>query len=135
MLTTVEEGCCLRDDALLSDLAARYGTPLFVYDGDRMRRRFRALSEAFANYGGGARFHYALKANTNLAIVQLLRSEGAHPECISGGEVELAMRLGARGDEILLTSSSKSPEIHSGWASLSVCCTLSWVHRALGEFC
>ena len=109
MLTTVESGCCLRDDRLLSELAHEFGTPLFVYDGDRIVERFRALATAFDGYSGGVRFHYALKANTNLAVVQLLLAAGAHPECISGGEVELAKRLGAAGSDILLTSSSKSP--------------------------
>ncbi len=116
MLTTVEEGCRLRDDHLLSELAKRYGTPLYVYDGDRIVDRFRKLRAAFDGYPAGVRFHYAMKANTNLAIVQLLIKEGAHPECISGGEVALAKRLGCPGRDILLTSSSKSP------AELEVAC-------------
>lgn len=109
MSTTVEAGSVLRDDARLAQIAEQYGTPLYVYDGDRIVARFRALHDAFAPYPGGVRIHYALKANTNLAIVQLLLNAGAHPECISGGEVELARRLGARPEDILLTSSSKSP--------------------------
>ena len=110
MSTTVEPGSVLRDDARLAELVEQYGTPLYVYDGDRIVDRFRALHDAFAGYPGGIRIHYALKANTNLAIVQLLLRAGAHPECISGGEVELARRLGARPEDILLTSSSKSPQ-------------------------
>ncbi len=109
MLTTIESGSCLRDDGLLAQLADRFGTPLFVYDGDRIVQRFESLATAFDGYAGGVRFHYALKANTNLAVVKLLLAAGAHPECISGGEVELAKRLGAAGSDILLTSSSKSP--------------------------
>lgn len=109
MSTTVETGSVLRDDERLAELVEKYGTPLYVYDGDRIVRRFRALRDAFAEYAGDIRLHYALKANTNLAIVQLLLKAGAHPECISGGEVELARRLGARPEDILLTSSSKSP--------------------------
>ena len=48
--------------------AAEHGTPLYVYDGDRIVRNYRRLAAAFAEVAPGARLHYAIKANSNPAI-------------------------------------------------------------------
>jgi diaminopimelate decarboxylase len=58
----------------LSELAARYGTPLFIYDGGVMRRSYRALAEALSGF---ARIHYSVKANPAPAIIRLFCDEGA----------------------------------------------------------
>lgn len=90
--------------------AARYGTPLYVYDGDLIERKFTEFKQAFDKVYPRTRFYYALKANTSLAIVSILRNLGAGAECISRGEIEIALRLGWKGPNILFTSSSKSPD-------------------------
>lgn len=91
-------------------LAQTYGCPLYVYDGDRIRQKFHRFKEAFCGRYPKVKVHYALKANTNLSIVSLLKHAGAEAECISMGEIKIALQLGFRGEEILFTSSSKSPE-------------------------
>ncbi len=58
----------------LRELAARYGTPMFVYDGGVIRRSYRALSEALSGF---ARIHYSIKANPAAAVIRLLSDEGA----------------------------------------------------------
>ena len=90
--------------------AQKYGTPLFVYDGDLITEKFKDFSSAFSNAYPKTRFYYALKANTNLSIVALLKQAGAGAECISLGEIKIALRLGYQGEDILFTASSKSPE-------------------------
>jgi len=90
--------------------ARKYGTPLYVYDGDRIARNFHRFKGAFSAAYPKTRFYYALKANTNLAVVALLRRCGAGAECISMGEMKVALQLGYQGPEILFTASSKSPE-------------------------
>ena len=87
-----------------------FGTPLYVYDKATITGQFRAFWAAFAPRFPKLRIHYALKANTNGALVSLLRAEGAAAEVVSLGEILTALRAGYRGDEILFTSSSKGPE-------------------------
>ena len=89
--------------------ARTYGTPLFVYDGDLIKRKYHKFHDAFAGAYGDVKIHYALKANTNISIVALLKKEGAAAEVISMGEIYLARKLGYKGEDILFTSSSKSP--------------------------
>jgi len=93
----------------LIEYARTYGTPLFVYDGDRIKAKYHKFHDAFASAYGDVKIHYALKANTNISIAALLKKEGAAAECISMGEIYLARKLGWKGTDILFTSSSKSP--------------------------
>ncbi len=91
-------------------LASEFGTPLYVYDKAAITGQFRSFTAAFAPRFSKLRIHYALKANTNGALVSLLRAEGAAAEVVSLGEILAAVKAGYRGDEILFTSSSKGPE-------------------------
>ena len=94
--------------AQLESWASRYGTPLYVYDGDRILRNYHAVAAAFQTLYPRSRVLYALKANSNQAIVALLKRAGAGAEVVSGGEIALARKLGYAGSEIFFTSSSKS---------------------------
>jgi diaminopimelate decarboxylase len=95
--------------AELAGWAAEHGTPLYLYDGDRIARNYRRIAAAFAAVAPGTRIHYAIKANPHPAILALLRAEGAGAEVVSEGELELALTAGFPAREILFTSSSKSP--------------------------
>jgi diaminopimelate decarboxylase len=95
--------------AELAGWAAEHGTPLYLYDGDRIARNYRRIAAAFAAVAPGTRIHYAIKANPHPAILALLRAEGAGAEVVSEGELELALAAGYPAREILFTSSSKSP--------------------------
>lgn len=93
----------------LLEYADRYGTPLYVYDGDLIVHKFHKFHTAFTKEYDHIRVYYALKANTNISIVSLLRNAGARAECISMGELMLALKLDFPSDELLFTSNSKSP--------------------------
>ncbi len=93
----------------LQGLAKAHGTPLYVYDQAHIRGQVKALKAAFAPRFPRLRLFYALKANTNPAIVGLLRTEGLGAEVVSLGEIEGALRSGHTGPGIMFTSSSKSP--------------------------
>jgi diaminopimelate decarboxylase len=70
----------------LSKLAAKYGTPLYVYSTTAIRERYRALDDAFR-----AVEHtlcYSVKANSNLSILRMLAKLGAGFDIVSGGELE-----------------------------------------------
>ncbi len=91
-------------------LAAEFGTPLYVYDRRALEERFDELREAFASRFRKLRFLYAMKANSNAALVRLLHRRGAEAEVVSLGEILLARRAGVPPSEILFTSSSKGPD-------------------------
>ncbi len=92
--------------ARLQDIAARVGTPCYVYDADLIRTAYATLDEAFDGYPHA--IHYALKANSALAIVRLLHSLGAQADANSLGEVDVATRCGFRPDQIIFTGVGKS---------------------------
>ena len=91
-------------------LAETHGTPLYVYDQAHIQGQVKALKAAFAPRFPKLRILYAIKANTNPAVIGLLRSEGLGAEVVSQGEIETALRVGFAGSEIMFTSSSKSPQ-------------------------
>ena len=95
--------------AAFQKLAKTYGTPLYIYDEGHIRGQAAALKAAFGPRFPKLRILYALKANTNPAIIGVLKSEGLGAEVVSLGEVETALRVGYKGSEIMFTSSSKGP--------------------------
>jgi len=90
----------------LQHVAAAVGTPCYVYDADLIRAAYATLDQAFAGYPHA--IHYALKANSALAIVRLLQSLGAHADANSLGEVDVATRCGFRPDQVIFTGVGKS---------------------------
>jgi diaminopimelate decarboxylase len=92
--------------ALLSEIAAAVGTPCYVYDAPAIRAAYLALDAAFDGYPHA--IHYALKANSSLAIVRLVRSLGSHADANSLGEVDVALRCGFTPEQIVFTGVGKS---------------------------
>ena len=84
-------------DGLLAALAAEHGTPLWVYDAQTGRARVAELS-------GFDRVRYAQKANSNLAVLALLRECGVAVDAVSAGEVARAMAAGYAPQEIVYTA-------------------------------
>lgn len=74
----------------LEQLARRYQTPLYVYNGDQMVERLGMFQQAFS--GREHLVCYAVKANSALAILKLLASKGAGFDIVSGGELERVVR-------------------------------------------
>ncbi|WP_405489746.1 diaminopimelate decarboxylase [Nocardia sp. NBC_00511] len=91
------------------ELAAEYGTPLFVIDEDDFRSRCRDMVRAF---GDGARVHYASKAFLCGEIARWIRDEGLHLDVCSGGELAVALHAGFPAERIALHGNNKSvPEL------------------------
>jgi diaminopimelate decarboxylase len=78
------------DGVSLEELAAEYGTPLYVYSAEQIRYRFGLFQAALA--GRDATVCYAVKANSSLAILRLLAGLGAGFDIVSGGELERIRR-------------------------------------------
>ncbi len=92
----------------LNDLAARHGTPLYVYSSQTIRDHFRRLDEALA--GLDRRICYAVKANSNLAVLDLLAREGAGFDIVSGGELFRVLKAGGRADLCTFAGVGKTRE-------------------------
>lgn len=90
----------------LAALAAREGTPLYVYSAPAIRERIRALRQALAGLDAGIR--YAVKANGNLAVLRLLAAEGAGADIVSGGELLRALRAGIAPEAIVFSGVGKT---------------------------
>ena len=94
------------DGVNLAALAAREGTPLYVYSASAMRERIRALRAALQGLDAGIR--YAVKANGNVAVLQLLAAEGAGADIVSGGEMQRALRAGMQARDIVFSGVGKT---------------------------
>jgi len=92
------------------DLAAEFGTPLFVYDEDHLRARCREARQVFGD--GGA--IYATKAFLCRAMAKLVHSEGLRLDVATGGELFIALEAGVPADRLVLHGNNKStPELRS----------------------
>jgi diaminopimelate decarboxylase len=94
------------DGVGLSEIAAAEGTPLYVYSAATVRDRYRAVDEAFGDYPHA--LHYALKANSTLAIVTLLQRLGSAADANSIWEIELARKAGFAPRDIVFTGVGKT---------------------------
>ncbi|MCX2933588.1 diaminopimelate decarboxylase [Mycobacterium sp. CVI_P3] len=91
----------------VTDLAAEYGTPLFVVDEDDFRGRCREIAEAF---GGGHNVHYAGKAFLCSEIARWVDQEGLSLDVASGGELAVALHAGFPAERIAFHGNNKSVE-------------------------
>jgi diaminopimelate decarboxylase len=78
----------------LADLAARFGTPLYVYDEATLRNRLRGYREALRAWPAGGDVLYSAKAYLSPAMVRLLVEEDCGIDVVSGGELAVALRFG-----------------------------------------
>jgi len=95
------------DGVPLSAIAQAEGTPLYVYSAARLRDRYRAIDRALGAYPH--RLHYALKANSTLALARILRDLGSGADANSIWEIEIARKAGFQPGDIVFTGVGKSP--------------------------
>ncbi|MDY6777655.1 MAG: diaminopimelate decarboxylase [Candidatus Nanohaloarchaea archaeon] len=84
-------------------IADRYDTPLYVYDQETILERYHEVRDAFQERYSNFRLHYAVKANSNPAILDLLKEEGAGFDCASPAELWLMDQLDVPRDSVLYT--------------------------------
>ena len=105
---TYRNGALHAEDVPLERIAAEVGTPVYVYSAATMERHYRVFDSAF-----GDRPHltcYAMKANSNQAVLKLLTDLGAGLDIVSGGELERARALGVEGSRIVFSGVGKTDE-------------------------
>jgi diaminopimelate decarboxylase len=97
----------MMEEVALSDLAQQYGTPLFVYSKAAMLQALAAYQRGFE--GRRARIHYAMKANSTLAVLQVFANAGCGFDIVSGGELTRALAAGADPASIIFSGVGKTP--------------------------
>ena len=113
----VEDGRLLLDGIPLTELARRYGTPLYVYDAATLRSRARAYRDAFAAEAP-ARVAYSAKACALLGVLRALRPVSV--SAASLGELEAAVRAGIPASRCWLHGNAKTDEEIRGARALGV---------------
>lgn len=101
------EGTLYFGGVALSDIADEAGTPLYVYNADAIRRQYARLDTALGNLPH--RICYAVKANSNLAVLRVLRDLGAGADIVSGGELHRALAAGFAPADVVFSGVGKSP--------------------------
>ncbi len=103
-----KEGVLCADDTPLSDIAAQVGTPCYVYSWTDVAARYQELERALSLVN--ARIRYAVKANSNLAILRRMVALGAGFDIVSGGELERVIRAGADPAEVVFSGVGKTQQ-------------------------
>lgn len=103
-------GCWYAEEVSLVDLAKEFGTPLYVYSKKALTQAYQAYDKACIGPGGKrrARVHYAMKANSNLAVIDCLKKLGAGFDLVSGGELSRALAIGADPKSLVFAGVGKS---------------------------
>lgn len=91
-----------------ADLAAQFGTPLYVYDIETIRRQIAVYRQALAAYPGESRLTYASKAFLCAALARLMTAEGVGLDVASAGEIFIACQGGANPAEMHLHGNNKT---------------------------
>src|SRR5699024_9465553 len=89
-------------------LAKKYGTPLYVYDVEKIRENCRAYVDTFKELGVKAQVAYASKAFSTLAILQVVEQEGLSLDVVSEGELYTAIKANFPPKKIHLHGNNKS---------------------------
>ncbi|MFN3505390.1 MAG: diaminopimelate decarboxylase [Caldimicrobium sp.] len=96
------------EEVPLRKIIEKYGTPLYVYSAKTIRRHYTVFDQAFSEIN-----HltcYSVKANSNLAILALLRKERVGADVVSGGELQRALKAGISPQKIVFSGVGKTQE-------------------------
>lgn len=96
------------EDTALADIARREGTPCYVYSRAAILHRFQAYNQAFGDVPH--KVCYAVKANSNLAILKLLSDAGAGFDIVSGGELFRVLQAGANPETVIFSGVGKTSQ-------------------------
>lgn len=102
-----QAGSLLCESVSAAELAAQYGTPLYVYSQTAITESFEAWKSAFGD--APHLICYAVKANSNIAILRLLASMGSGFDIVSGGELERVLAAGGDPSKVVFSGVGKSP--------------------------
>lgn len=96
------------DDVLVEDIAAEYGTPVYIYSLTAILENYRALAAAFGELD--CLICYSVKANSNMTVLSALCEQGAGFDVVSGGELRRALKAGADPKRIVYAGVGKTTQ-------------------------
>ena len=103
-----QNGVLYAEDVPIPEIAASVGTPFYVYSTATLTRHYRLFDEALS--GMDHLVCYAMKANSNQAVLRLMASLGAGVDVVSGGEYRRAKAAGFPGERIVFSGVGKTAE-------------------------
>ncbi len=105
---TYRDGILHAEDVAINEIAAAVGTPFYVYSTATFQRHFQVFDEALA--GMDHLVCYAMKANSNMAILRIMAQMGAGMDVVSGGEYARAIAAGVSSDKIVFSGVGKTAD-------------------------
>jgi len=97
-----------------TDKLERIQTPFYYYDTELLRNTLRVINDEARKHEGFC-VHYAVKANANPKVLRIIREAGLGADCVSGGEIEAALRAGFPSNKIVYAGVGKADwEINLG---------------------
>ena len=102
----VQDGALCAGPVSLARIAEAVGTPTYVYSADAINAQYKRLTAAFADVR--AEICYAVKANSNLAVLRLMEELGAGFDIVSGGELQRVIAAGASPETVVFSGVGKS---------------------------
>ncbi|MDQ3087268.1 MAG: diaminopimelate decarboxylase, partial [Acidobacteriota bacterium] len=96
------------NDVSAVELAEKFDTPLFVFSESRIRHNIERLKRAEDFIDCPLKICYAAKANSNMAILHVVKDAGADLEVNSGGELWKALKIGFKPQQIIFNGTSKT---------------------------
>ncbi len=103
---TYRAGVLHAEDVSLDRLAAEIGTPFYCYSSATLTRHYKVFVDAFADVR--ALVCYAMKANSNQAVIRTLAQLGAGADVVSGGELQRALKAGVTPNKIMFSGVGKT---------------------------
>ena len=116
MCTSISKHLEVKNDRLYFDgvdllqVAEDYKTPVFIFSESKIRENARLISDVFKQEYGDCYIHYALKANSILSILRILKGEQLRCEVSSGGELYKALKAGFKPEDIVYNGPGKTLE-------------------------
>lgn len=104
---TYQEGALYAEQCALSDIAQQHGTPCYVYSRAALSRNFLAYSNALGDRGMSC---YAVKSNSNIAVLNVLAKLGAGFDIVSEGELERVLTAGGDPSKVVFSGVGKKPK-------------------------
>lgn len=101
-------GALHAEDVSISEIASAVGTPFYVYSTATLERHYQVFDEALA--GMDHFICYAMKANSNMAVLRIMAAMGAGMDVVSGGEYARAIAAGVPGEHIVFSGVGKTRE-------------------------
>lgn len=102
------DGVLYASDVSIADIADAVGTPFYCYDADTIRRHYSVLDNALSDVAHVICF--AVKANSNHAVLKLLANLGAGADVVSQGEIRRALAVGIPAERIVFSGIGKTAE-------------------------